>query len=348
MPTAELDRLGHADFRVGPTRTPTSELDRLEHADFRVRPTRTRRLQSWTDSDTDFRIVKSYRKQALKCHPDKNPDDPKAAELFHRLSKALEILTDAAARAAYDKAQKAKKAVEKRNRELDSKRKKFKDDLEAREQAANSRKESEHLIAKNLEAEIERLRKEGSRLLEEEQERLREELRKGKERLEGDIPEETEERTPKLKIKWKAKKSDDTNGAYSEEVLQEILGKYGEVLNLLVSSKKKGSAMVEFSSWLAAKKALDMEKGHDENPLTFSWIGGQSPPKVDPGNVGTGANDKSTTFPIFPEANSFSSSSQPFSMASSQDRDYESLVLHKLRQAEERKRLIEQMQNEDD
>ena len=44
-----------------------------------------------------------YRKKALKCHPDKNPDDPNAANTFHVLSKALEILTDAPARAAYDK-----------------------------------------------------------------------------------------------------------------------------------------------------------------------------------------------------------------------------------------------------
>jgi DnaJ family protein C protein 17 len=34
----------------------------------------------------------------LSCHPDKNPDNPKAAELFLQLTRALEILTDAAAR----------------------------------------------------------------------------------------------------------------------------------------------------------------------------------------------------------------------------------------------------------
>ncbi|GFV32264.1 dnaJ subfamily C member 17 [Trichonephila clavipes] len=43
-------------------------------------------------------IKKAYRKKALSCHPDKNPDNPKAAELFQQLSKALEVLTDKAAR----------------------------------------------------------------------------------------------------------------------------------------------------------------------------------------------------------------------------------------------------------
>lgn len=37
------------------------------------------------DSD-EATLRKAYRKKALKCHPDKNPDDPKAAELFHQVS----------------------------------------------------------------------------------------------------------------------------------------------------------------------------------------------------------------------------------------------------------------------
>lgn len=45
-----------------------------------------------------FQIKKAYRKKALTCHPDKNPDNPRAAELFHELSRALEILTDTKAR----------------------------------------------------------------------------------------------------------------------------------------------------------------------------------------------------------------------------------------------------------
>ena len=88
---------------------------------------------------TEKEIKKAYRKKSLKCHPDKNPDDPNAATTFHQLSEALAILTDETARKAYDNVLKARKANELRNRQLDEKRRKLKDSLEAREiQAANN------------------------------------------------------------------------------------------------------------------------------------------------------------------------------------------------------------------
>ena len=37
---------------------------------------------------TPVEIKKAYRKLALLKHPDKNPDDPKAAENFQKLNKA--------------------------------------------------------------------------------------------------------------------------------------------------------------------------------------------------------------------------------------------------------------------
>src|SRR3954469_18868920 len=47
-------------------------------------------------------IKKSYRKLAVKYHPDKNPGDKAAEEQFKELSEAYEVLNDAQKRAAYD------------------------------------------------------------------------------------------------------------------------------------------------------------------------------------------------------------------------------------------------------
>jgi molecular chaperone DnaJ len=47
-------------------------------------------------------IKKSYRKMAMKHHPDRNPDNPKSEEMFKEAKEAYEVLSDASKRAAYD------------------------------------------------------------------------------------------------------------------------------------------------------------------------------------------------------------------------------------------------------
>jgi len=47
-------------------------------------------------------IKKAYRKLAMKWHPDRNPDNPKAEEHFKEAKEAYEILSDGQKRAAYD------------------------------------------------------------------------------------------------------------------------------------------------------------------------------------------------------------------------------------------------------
>ncbi|XP_021097584.1 dnaJ homolog subfamily C member 17 isoform X1 [Heterocephalus glaber] len=296
-----------------------------------------------TTSRTKGKVKKAYRQKALSCHPDKNPDNPRAAELFHQLSQALEVLTDAAARAAYDKVRKAKKQAAARTQKLDEKRKRVKLDLEARErqaQAQGNEEEEESRSTRTLEQEIARLRDEGSRQLEEQQRLIREQIRQDLEqRLRGAFPalhlerttgdlqkvENTEGKgTPKLKLKWKCKKEDESQGGYSKDVLLRLLQKYGEVLNLVLSSKKAGTAVVEFSTVKAAELAVQNEVGLVDNPLKISWLEGQprgmagaSHPELSKGSVVS-------------------------------EKDYESLVMMRMRQAAERQQLIAQMQQEDE
>jgi molecular chaperone DnaJ len=53
-------------------------------------------------SASDEDIKKSYRKLAVKFHPDKNPGDKAAEEKFKELGEAYEALSDEQKRAAYD------------------------------------------------------------------------------------------------------------------------------------------------------------------------------------------------------------------------------------------------------
>ena len=50
----------------------------------------------------DDEIKKSYRKLAMKFHPDRNPDSKDAEEKFKEAKEAYEVLSDAQKRAAYD------------------------------------------------------------------------------------------------------------------------------------------------------------------------------------------------------------------------------------------------------
>lgn len=54
--------------------------------------------------EADENEIKSkYRKLAMKYHPDRNPDDKKAEEMFKKVSEAYEILGDKEKRKEYDK-----------------------------------------------------------------------------------------------------------------------------------------------------------------------------------------------------------------------------------------------------
>lgn len=267
---------------------------------------------------SESEIKKAYRKQALQCHPDKNPDNPDAIKQFHKLSRVLEILTDELARKAYDRVLKARKEAAIRHKQIDSKRQKLKEDLDARERNFKLGNNKVKTPEEELKDEIERLRKEGSKQLEEEMEAMMKQLYEDvnlRTTRKSEVPEPSEYR--RIKLKWHCEKSDPENGGYNESNLNIFLSKYDDINVLVISAKKRGSALVEFKTRRGAEMALELERGLSVNPLTLQW--------VNPNYKGRATGSSITI----------------------KESDYESVTLTRLRQAEERKKLIEQMMAEE-
>ena len=238
------------------------------------------------ETSTVEQIKKAYRKRALELHPDKNLANKEEAEKnFVELGKAFEILADKSARAAYDAVRRARREKVKRDEQLDDKRRKLKEQLESREQAAREKamKQTSDMRRnkedETLSKEIERLRREGSKLLEEEMNFINEQLRMEKKRSTQDIPAakpakvDQVQQLTRIKISWPSKSSEKK---LDDDLLHYLFSKYGEIDVLVVS--KKSTAILEYKNQRDAVKCLSDEKLLYENyAITLKCLNSQPP-----------------------------------------------------------------------
>ncbi|KFD52470.1 hypothetical protein M514_06667 [Trichuris suis] len=268
-------------------------------------------LLGLTDTCTEQDVVKAYRKTALKWHPDKNVDQKLLAqEMFLKVARALEILGDKAAREAYDRLRRAKKAAEERYRHLDAKRRKLKEELEAREAKVQNERQDEISAAKRFAAEIERLRAEGSKLLQREKENVEKQV-KEEVRKQGKQPSPL---GSVVKVQWDADAA-----SVSADFLRFTFEQFGETLTILPSSSKKGTAVIEFRD---ARSATAAKSAADERRIPFS---------VELLGV---SNSKSPRKPVRETMQSTSRSPVETHLV------FEASVLARMREAEEQKKLL--------
>ena len=118
--------------------------------------------------------------------------------------------------------------------------------------------------------------------------------------------------------------------------MKSIFSKYGDVSVVIISESStaaKGSALIEMTARTSAEMASSMETGFEQAPLKVKLLENSVPSVA---NIHMQANTQN-------ENHAFSSQ-----YTASNFQDHETLVLRKMRQAEERKKLEQEIRAQDE
>lgn len=279
-------------------------------------------LKNYATSDTDFYdllgitfetsqkdIDRAWRKTALKYHPDKVGNDPIAKEKFHLAQIGYDLLSDPVVKVLYDNTRNARLQRKRQNDLLEGRRRKMKDDLEAREKGFKREREEAEGDEEKLEKEIRRLAEDGKRRRKEREDALKREMQR-EERLpngleRSDLPNHSSpnggaalnrtgvseiDRT--VKIRWLLEQE---GGAFiRESQIKDLFSKFGQIesadllnpkmLKLGQKPHKKqliATCMVQYSSVVGAHAAVeDFPNQRGEGWARFdsvSWAANKPP-----------------------------------------------------------------------
>ncbi|KAG2154145.1 uncharacterized protein EDB93DRAFT_1132873 [Suillus bovinus] len=323
---------------------------------------------------TESEIRTAYRTCSLKVHPDRNRNDPNAAQKFHALTTASTLLLDPLRRLALDAQLRLQAAKKQRFASYDNKRKAMVSELEEREKEFKKARMAKEQERTARESENARIREEGRRMREKREKEL--ELRelerqytRSKPESNGTIEEEPLAPPPPgdLDTTIRVKYALSSHPAlFTISALTAHLRRYGEIDEETVvmsqkakkSKKSKGlvdsemivTALVPFNQLGAAFAVVSSAELLKDRGMDVAWAGGYEPPILgwlrERGELEgptakwaepspTKTASEGTTFSSFPSSfPAFDDVAPPAPPAAKAGIDYESLTLLRMREAE--------------
>jgi DnaJ family protein C protein 17 len=322
---------------------------------------------------TEAEIRTAYRTRSLKVHPDRNRNDPNAAQKFHALTTASTLLLDPLRRLALDAQLRLQAAKKQRFASYDNKRRAMVSELEEREQEFKKARMAKEQERTARESENMRIREEGRRMREQREKELELqefERQHARSKLESNGTVEEEPLAPPppgdldttIRVKYALSSFPALSTAFA---LAGHLRRYGEIDEGTVvmsqkakkSKKSKGlsdgemivTALVPFNQLGAAFAVVSSAESLKIRGMDVTWADGSEPPILgwlrERGELGGPAAKRAeplptttapdgTTFSSFPSSFPALDDASPPPPPAKVGMDYESLTLLRMREAE--------------